>query len=202
MKGRFYIVKFKKINYLLVFLLALMGCICFAKDSNDLSINTSIQDVSSEKEISRGKIFTIDDLNIFCYEKIKIFPEVVSTVQDKNDSIYTKTVEVSKEFKINKENKEVAKFATCTSKIKFTYDKHSFVKIKNITEDVQGEKSGENWSIMDVREVFSKDDICTVSTRCALYKETFLGTLEYVLSGHFDVCCSLKGEIGINTDFH
>lgn len=150
----------------------------------------------SAREIRRGRKFG----DILCEERVKIFPEE-KFVDNSGAELYSRTVEIGKEFKRHNED-TVKVVASHTSKIKFTYDKKTFVKICDPDKDVEENETGNSWSVMDVKEIFPGDDQCLVSTRCVLYKENRLRVKEYVLSSHYDVMCSVGGQIGINTDLH
>lgn len=150
----------------------------------------------SVREIYRGRVSG----DILCTEKLKIFPEEKFNDENGNE-LYSRTIEIGKEFK--KEDKKIAKVvASHTSKIKFTYDKKTFVKILNPDKDIEESETGDSWNVMDVKEIFPDDTQCLVSTRCVLYKENSVRIRQYVLSSHYDVFCSLDGKIGINTELH
>lgn len=138
--------------------------------------------------------------DILCEEKVKIFPEE-EIAKGNEVKLYSRTVEIGKEFK--KQNGNAVKLVSShTSKIKFTYDKHKFVEISEPDKDIEEQETGNSWSVMDVKEIFPSDLQCLVSTRCVLYKENKLRVKEYVLSSHYDVMCSVSGQIGINTELH
>lgn len=150
----------------------------------------------SVREIYRGRVSG----EILCTEKLKIFPEEKFNDENGNE-LYSRIIEIGKEFK--KEDKKIAKVvASHTSKIKFTYDKKTFVKILNPDKDIEESETGDSWNVMDVKEIFPDDTQCLVSTRCVLYKENSVRIRQYVLSSHYDVFCSLDGKIGINTELH
>lgn len=175
--------------------------------------NQDICEVVSEtsdvvKEFYRGR----KSGDIFCEEKVRIFPEEEFMDAD-GVKLYSRTIEIGKEFKkeSKKEDRVDAKringsgfesIASHKSKIKFTYDKKTFVKILDPDNDIEEEETGDPWNVMDVKEIFPEDKRCLVSTRCVLYKENRLRVREYALSSHYDVMCSVSGQIGINTELH
>ena len=165
---------------------------------NDFNDNSNLVSESSDsvKEIHRGCRYG----NILCEEKIKLFSE--EEFLDMNGSkLYSRMVEIGKEYK-KQSGKSVKQIASHTSKIKFTYDKKTFVKISDPDNDIKEDKTGHSWSVMDVKEIFPSDTQCLVSTRCVLYKENQVRVKEYVLSSHYDIMCSVGGQIGINTELH
>ena len=160
--------------------------------------NSKIISESSEtvREFRKGRISG----DILCGERVKIFPEEEFVGED-GQTLFSRTVEIVKEFK--KRSKKMTKeVASHTSKIKFTYDKKTFVKIANPDCDIEERETGDIWSVMDVKEIFPQEKNCLVSTRCALYKENKLRIKEYVLSSHYDITCSIDGQIGVNTELH
>lgn len=177
-------------------LLLAVGCL-FVGNTYSCSANAlTSESTESVREFHRGR----SSGGILCMEGLKIFPEEKFTDENGNE-LYSRTVEVGKEFKKN-DNKLSKVVASHTSKIKFTYDKKSFVKICDADKDIEEVKTGNSWSVMDLREIFPEDNQCLVSTRCVLYKENTMRVKEYVLSSHYDVFCSVDGKIGVNTELH
>ena len=160
--------------------------------------NTKIISESSEtvREFRKGRVSG----DILCGERVKIFPEE-KFVSNDGQTLFSRTVEIEKEFKKRGKNATKA-VASHTSKKKFTYDRKTFVRIDNPDKDIEESETGDAWSVMDVKEIFPQEKNCLVSTRCALYKENKLRIKEYVLSSHYDVTCSIDGQIGVNTELH
>lgn len=185
----------KKCAYVLGLLFAaifsFVGGVCFSYDNPQTEASESIETV---RNFSRGHIFG----DMLYEEKLKIFPEEKFNDQD---DLYSRTVEVVKKFK--KYNKGMAEIVgSHKSKIKFTYDKKTFVKIDNPDKDIEESKIDGSWSIMSIKEIFPDDMQCLVSTRYVLYKENKMRIKKYVLSSHYDVFCSLEGKIGVNSEMH
>ncbi len=151
----------------------------------------------SEK-ISRGRVF---GNKILCMETFECFPET-EVLKENNKKFYKKTLKVTKEFKIPKEDHSFKTMAQYEFQIIFTYDKDNFVEIENPEKDISFCKNKGNWKIMDVKEIFPEDKIWLVSVKCALYKEGLLGSHEYIMDDHVDSFCSVMGNIGINTGIH
>lgn len=173
-----------------------VGCLFIGGANSYKTQALTSESSESVKEIYRGRISG----DILCSERLRIFPEEKFT-DENGKELYSRVVEIGKEFK-KTDVKSSKIVASHTSKIKFTYDKKSFVKIDDPDKDIEENETGGSWSVMDVKEIFPSDEQCLVSTRCVLYKENSLRVKNYVLSSHYDVFCSLGGKIGVNTELH
>ena len=171
----------------------------YALDESSGSKQDDKHPQQSSEKISRGRIF---GNKILCTETFEYFTETETSINDNKEKFYKKMLEVTKEFSTRKKHGGFKTLAQCKFQLAFTYDKKSFVKIEDCAKDVSISIGNDDWSIMDVKEIFPDDKICLVSLKCVLYKEDVLGMHKYMMDGHIDVMCSIMGNIGINTDLH
>lgn len=188
----------KKIDVKKVFfVLALIICMDVAPISMALEGDGNFFTNTREpvSEFSRGKIFTN---GIMCVEKFKCFRE--EALQNGAKTDYKRIIEMSKIYKKKLKGNEFKILVTCNARIVATYDKENFVQIKKYSYDVKHNTSSKKWSLMNIGEVCPQEKNCLLSTKCVLYKENSMGAHEYIMDGHFDILCSIDGDIGINTD--
>lgn len=150
-----------------------------------------------ESEFSRGRVFSN---GIKCCECFKCFKEESYLTQGKQN--YKRKIEISKIYKKKDKDKIFKTLVTCNAGIVLTYNKDDFVQIEKYSYDVKHNTSSKKWSLMNIGEVCPQEKNCLLSTKCVLYKEKSSGAHDYVMDGHFDVLCSVNGNIGINTDLH
>ncbi len=184
----------KKMLFIFVFLFICMDVIpsSLALEGNEAVLTDTREPVS---EFSRGKVFAN---GIMCVEKFRYFKEEILKNGDKTN--YKRIIEMSKIYKKKLKGNEFKTLVTCNARIVAVYDKESFVQIKKYSYDIKHNTSSKKWSLMNIGEVCPQEKNCLLSTKCVLYKENSMGAHEYIMDGHFDILCSIYGDIGINTD--
>ena len=184
--------KFGKCFKYLIFALCVFCCGAFTKAFADGTSETKPQTSS----LNKGRIVSSKYLDV---DNITMNPEV-EVPSETGDKLYKRNVVAKKDLKKIDKDSEWNSLASISLDVTFTYDKKSFVKIQN-SGDLKSDKNNTKaWKVRTTTEVFPGKDVCLVSDRYAVYKNSSLGVGDYIMDGHIDLLCSNRGEIGVNTE--
>lgn len=184
--------KLKKIACLAMFISS-VGLFGSANAQTEISpVDTS----SLTGVTERGKALFSDYI---CMENLNFGPET-KHVSKSGEQFYTKNIIVNKDISKINDDATLDSRAKINLDVTFTYDKNSYVKIKNPKNDVKTSKTSDKWKIGDVTEIYPGKNSYLVSTTYSVFKKSATGLGDKILDGHIDIMCSKYGDIGLDTE--
>lgn len=134
--------------------------------------------------------------DILCTEVIDCSPEI-KMIKENGEVSYRKIVNLTREYKRKTHDPNYELISKYRSKIKFCYDKKSYVKSEMLGSDQQ---SAKGWLIKGLSETLPENKHCTESIKFTLYQKNLNRYYDYKFDGYTDIFFDITGNMGINSD--